>query len=62
MQMRPDYIAVTFSPFYSHARERFVRAELLRTLGRAAEADRWYASVLESPPFGYVFAAAPMGR
>jgi DNA-binding SARP family transcriptional activator/tetratricopeptide (TPR) repeat protein len=62
MQMRPDYTAATFSPFYSHARERFLRVELLRRLGRMAEAERWYASVLESPPFGYVFAGAYMGR
>jgi DNA-binding SARP family transcriptional activator/tetratricopeptide (TPR) repeat protein len=55
MQIRPSNVAGTFSPFYSHARERFVRAELLHALGRADDAARWYASVAESPPFGYVF-------
>jgi tetratricopeptide (TPR) repeat protein len=55
MEMRPSNIVVSFSPFYSHARERFVRAELLHAAGRDEEAAEWYALVAESPPFGYVF-------
>jgi DNA-binding SARP family transcriptional activator/tetratricopeptide (TPR) repeat protein len=56
-QLAPPATAVSFSPFYSQALERFTRAELLRLLGRDEEALRWYASVAESPPFGYLYLA-----
>jgi DNA-binding SARP family transcriptional activator/TolB-like protein len=62
MQLRPSTYGATFSPFYSHARERFVRAELLFALGRSDEALRWSASVAESPPFGYIFLAPSLLR
>jgi DNA-binding SARP family transcriptional activator/tetratricopeptide (TPR) repeat protein len=55
MQALPSNMSVSFSAFYSQVRERFVRAELLHALGRFDDAARWYASVAESPPFGYVF-------
>lgn len=55
MRMRPSYVAVSFSPFHSFARDRFARGTLLQALGRDSEADLWLASVAESPPFGYVF-------
>jgi tetratricopeptide (TPR) repeat protein len=58
MALAPEAVVVSLSPFRSFALERFARAELLGLLGRDAEALRWYASVAESPPFGYVFRAA----
>jgi tetratricopeptide (TPR) repeat protein len=56
-QLAPPATAVSFSAFYSEALERFTRAELLRLLGRDEEALQWYASVAESPPFGYIYLA-----
>lgn len=53
----PDAVVVSLSPFYSQAFERFTRAELLRLLDRPAEALQWYASVAESPPFGFIYRA-----
>ncbi len=35
------------SPFYSHAYERFARAELLYELGRYDEALRWYRTIAD---------------
>lgn len=62
MHLRPTNLAVSFSPFYSHARERFVRAELLGAVGRHDEAEAWYASVAESPPFGYLYLGPSLAR
>jgi tetratricopeptide (TPR) repeat protein len=42
----------TNSPAYSLTRERFVRAELLRLLGREQEAAAWYASVIDRSTWG----------
>jgi DNA-binding SARP family transcriptional activator/tetratricopeptide (TPR) repeat protein len=56
-RLAPPATAVSFSPFHSQALERFTRAELLRLLGRDEEALQWYASVAESPPFGYLYLA-----
>jgi tetratricopeptide (TPR) repeat protein len=39
------------SPLYCQVSERFVRAELLRSLGRLPEALEWYASLVETSPF-----------
>jgi len=46
---------VTFSPFYSQADERYLRAEWLHQTGARDEALRWYTSLAESPPYGFVF-------
>ena len=38
------------SPFYSRVYERYLRAELLREVGREEEALRWYGSLEENYP------------
>ncbi|MEP7324942.1 MAG: tetratricopeptide repeat protein, partial [Gemmatimonadota bacterium] len=40
----PNYLVTNSSPFFSGARERFRRAELLARAGKYDEAIRWYAS------------------
>jgi hypothetical protein len=44
------------SPFYSLASQRFLRAELLRELGRHEEAAGWYRSIAERSPYELVYA------
>jgi len=46
---------VSQSPFHALALERYLRAELLRELGRDEEALVWYASLGELSPFELVF-------
>jgi tetratricopeptide (TPR) repeat protein len=48
---------VSQSPFHAVALERYLRAELLRELGRHEEALGWYASLGELSPFELVFLA-----
>jgi len=43
----PSLVGAINSPFLARSRERFVRAELLRELGREEEALRWYGSLHE---------------
>ncbi|MBI4408968.1 MAG: hypothetical protein HY561_04635 [Gemmatimonadetes bacterium] len=45
------------SPFFSQGAERFLRAEILRALGRESEALTWYASLGEVSPYELVFLA-----
>lgn len=50
-RMETWYGQTLASPLYSRVFERYVRAELLRKLGRAAEALTWYANLVETSPF-----------
>jgi DNA-binding SARP family transcriptional activator len=43
------------SPFYSLASQRYLRAELLRELGRHQEAAGWYRSIAERSPYELVY-------
>lgn len=45
------------SPFHARALERYLRAEVLRELGRDQEALTWYASAAEISPFELPFLA-----
>jgi tetratricopeptide (TPR) repeat protein len=45
------------SPFFARAAERWLRAELLRELGRHDEALRWYATLGELTPYELVYLA-----
>jgi hypothetical protein len=45
------------SPFFSCAHDRYLRAELLRSCGRNAEAARWYATLGESSPYELIYLA-----
>lgn len=45
------YAQTLASPLFCQVRERFVRAELLRELGRNEEAERWYATIGEVSAF-----------
>jgi tetratricopeptide (TPR) repeat protein len=45
------------SPFFSLASHRFLRAELLREMGRLDEAAGWYRSIAERSPFELIYAA-----
>jgi hypothetical protein len=49
------------SPFFGQAHDRYLRAELLRTLGRDEEAAGWYAALGESSPFEIIY-LAPAAR
>jgi serine/threonine-protein kinase len=49
-------LAIT-SPFYSGAYERYLRAELLRELGRHEEALAWYSALGESSPYELIYLA-----
>jgi tetratricopeptide (TPR) repeat protein len=44
------------SPFFSLASQRFLRAELLKELGRTTEAVGWYASMAERSPYELIYA------
>jgi len=45
------------SPFAGQARERFLRAELLRALGRDVEAIRWYESIGDGAAYDFAYLA-----
>ena len=51
-----------FSPFFGRPLERYRRAVLLDTLGRAAEAERWYRSFRNLPLGDRLFEAPAMYR
>lgn len=44
------------SPFFAGVLERFLRAELLASLGRAAEARQWYATIAQRSPYELILA------
>ncbi len=50
------------SPFFSLASRRFFQAELLREMGRAAEAEGWYRSIAERSPYEIVYSKAAAER
>ncbi len=39
------YAQTSSSPLFTQVRDRFLQAELLRELGRPAEARRWYETI-----------------
>jgi hypothetical protein len=45
------------SPFFSLASQRYLRAELLREVGRAEEAAGWYRSIAVRSPYELIYAA-----
>ncbi len=49
------FVLAWTSAFLSQARERFVRAELLRERGRDDEALRWYATFDQNSPYDLVY-------
>jgi DNA-binding SARP family transcriptional activator/tetratricopeptide (TPR) repeat protein len=55
-QGEPERLAT--SPFFSHALDRFLLAELLDSQGRHEDAARWYRSLTE----GFDFSFAPAAR
>lgn len=46
------------SPFFSLASSRFLRAELLRELGRTREAAGWYGSMAQRSPYELLYSRA----
>ena len=44
------------SPFFSLASQRYLRAELLREVGRQEEAAGWYRSIAERSPYELIYA------
>ncbi len=51
------YAQTTASPLFCQIRERFVRAELLRELGRTDEAEEWYSTIGQLSPFSLPYKA-----
>ena len=45
------------SPFFSHSDDRFLRAELLKSLGRYEEALQWYRTVPETALYDRIYLA-----
>ncbi|MFN2398481.1 MAG: BTAD domain-containing putative transcriptional regulator [Gemmatimonadaceae bacterium] len=52
-----DFGSARTSPFYARTYERFMRAELLRAVGRDAEALGWYRGLAEIFPYDIVYLA-----
>jgi tetratricopeptide (TPR) repeat protein len=50
------------SPFYSLASQRYLRAELLREVGRLEEAAGWYRSIAERSPYELIYAGPAQHR
>ncbi len=50
------------SPFFSLASSRFLRAELLRELGRTREAAGWYGSMAQRSPYELIYQKAASHR
>jgi tetratricopeptide (TPR) repeat protein len=50
------------SPFFSLASQRYLRAELLREVGRLSEAAGWYRSIAERSPYELIYAGAAQKR
>jgi serine/threonine protein kinase/tetratricopeptide (TPR) repeat protein len=58
-----NYIFILSSPYFSQTRERFLRAELLESLGRFEEALKWYASFEGYSVYDLIYAApSHLGR
>ncbi len=56
------YAQTAASPLFCQIRERFVRAELLRELGRTREAETWYATIGQVSPFELPYKAVSQLR
>jgi tetratricopeptide (TPR) repeat protein len=55
---RPRQIMVVLqSPFYSLTSERWLKAELLRELGRLEEAARWYRTISQASTYDLIYLA-----
>ncbi|HEX3157234.1 MAG TPA: BTAD domain-containing putative transcriptional regulator [Gemmatimonadaceae bacterium] len=52
----------TSTALHGRLHERYLRAELLGTLGRDAEAEDWYAALGEDSPHGFVYLAPSLLR
>ena len=50
------------SPFFSLASQRYLRAELLREVGRREEAAGWYRSIAERSPYELIYAGPARRR
>jgi DNA-binding SARP family transcriptional activator len=50
------------SPFFSLASQRYLRAELLREVGRLEEAAGWYRSIAQRSPYELIYAAPARQR
>jgi DNA-binding SARP family transcriptional activator/TolB-like protein len=50
------------SPFYSLASQRYLRAELLREVGRLEEAAGWYRSIAQRSPYELIYAGPAQAR
>ena len=50
------------SPFFSLASQRYLRAELLREVGRREEAAGWYRSIAERSPYELIYLGAARQR
>jgi tetratricopeptide (TPR) repeat protein len=50
------------SPFFSLASQRYLRAELLREVGRLEEAAGWYRSIAERSPYELIYAGPAQRR
>ena len=44
------------SPFFSQTSQRYLRAELLREVGRTREASAWYSSIAQRSPYELIYA------
>ncbi len=58
LRVEPRQVLVVLqSPFYTETAERWLRAELLHSLGREQEAIRWYASLSQSSLYDLIYRA-----
>jgi tetratricopeptide (TPR) repeat protein len=56
------YQLTVASPFFSLASQRYLRAELLREVGRLEEAAGWYRSLAERSPYELIYAGPARSR
>ena len=56
-RMEVWYNHTVWSPFFSQARQRFARAQLLQEAGRHKEALRWYSSFAQHSIFDLIYLA-----
>jgi DNA-binding SARP family transcriptional activator len=57
VRLRPPLeVMIVQMPFFSHHFERYLRATLLATAGRCAEAEAWFDSVAEASAYGLPWA------
>jgi len=50
------------SPFFTLARQRYLRASLLEEVGRPEEAAGWYLAIAERSPYEVIYLGAARGR